>query len=114
MLYNQADVLVLPSFFEGFGLPALEAMACGTPLVGANAASLPEVIGDAGLLFNPGDPEALAGAVGQILAEPELRARLAGAGIERARKFTWERAASQTAMAYAAVGQQHAREGVSR
>lgn len=93
-LYNAATLLVLPSFYEGFGLPALEAMACGTPTLVANRSSLPEVVGDAGLLVNPEDPHAIASAIIQVLSDPALQARLRAAGLQRAQQFTWRHTAT--------------------
>jgi glycosyltransferase involved in cell wall biosynthesis len=89
-LYSMATATVLASVYEGFGLPVLEAMACGTPVVAANNSSLPEVVGDAGLMVDAGDPKALAGALARLLTDQVLRARLVAAGYEQARKFTWE------------------------
>jgi len=99
-LYNVADVFVLPSLYEGFGLPVLEAMACGTPVVAANAASLPEVVGDAGLLVDPRSPEAIAEAIAQVLEDPSLASHLRERGLQRAREFTWERTARETLELY--------------
>lgn len=92
-IYNGADVLALPSHYEGFGLTALEAMACGTPPVVANRSSLPEVVGDAGLLVDPDDPAAIAGALRTVLLDDSLRAALGRAGVTRAAGFTWRRTA---------------------
>jgi glycosyltransferase involved in cell wall biosynthesis len=92
-LYNAAEMLVLPSFDEGFGLPALEAMACGTPVVASRAGALPEVIGQAGLFFNPYAPEELGEHLQRLLADHRLRAELGRKGLQRAREFTWERSA---------------------
>jgi len=94
-LYNLASVFAFPSWYEGFGVPLLEAMACGTPVVAADNSSLPEVVGDAGLLVNAGDAEALAVALARLLSEEDLRAELTAAGQGRARRFTWEKAAHQ-------------------
>jgi glycosyltransferase involved in cell wall biosynthesis len=88
-LYNLADVVVLPSSYEGFGRPLLEGMACGTPCVVAHASALPEVGGEAVLYHPVDDAGAFAGAVQQILDDPSTRARLASAGIARAAGFTW-------------------------
>lgn len=102
-LYNIADLLVLPSLYEGFGLPALEAMACGTPVVASNVASLPEVVGDAGLLVDPRDPQAIADAIACVLSDPALAEELRQRGLERARMFTWEKTARETAAVYRQV-----------
>jgi glycosyltransferase involved in cell wall biosynthesis len=89
-LYNAADLFVYPSIFEGFGLPPLEAMACGTPVVTSNTSSLPEVVGEAGLMVDPLDAEALAGTMACVLGDGALRARLTVRGPERAATFAWE------------------------
>lgn len=90
LLYNAADLFVYPSLFEGFGLPPIEAMACGTPVVTSNTSSLPEVVGDAGLMVDPLDVEALAGAIARVLRDGDLRARLAAAGLRHAAQFSWD------------------------
>jgi len=92
-----ATVFAYPSLYEGFGLPPLEAMACGVPVVASTASSLPEVVGDAGRLVPPRDSKALADAVAGILDDPELARELAAKGYERAAGFTWERAATEMA-----------------
>jgi glycosyltransferase involved in cell wall biosynthesis len=94
-LYTLSSVFAFPSWYEGFGLPILEAMACGTPVVAADNSSLPEVVGDAGLLVNAGDCEALSQSLYRLLTEQALRGWLAKAGRERAHRFTWEGAAQQ-------------------
>ncbi|MDD4179989.1 MAG: glycosyltransferase family 1 protein [Candidatus Margulisbacteria bacterium] len=100
LLYNSAEIFVFPSFYEGFGLPPLEAMACGIPVVASNNSSLPEVVGSAGLLVSPHDPQAIALAINKILASPDLKNDLSRQGIARAREFSWERCAKQTLGAY--------------
>ncbi len=102
-LYNLADCFVFPSLYEGFGLPVLEAMACGTPVVCSNLASLPEVAGDAALLVDPREPAALARAILDVLEDETLRRRLREAGLRRATAFTWSRAAAATANVYREV-----------
>jgi glycosyltransferase involved in cell wall biosynthesis len=92
-LMNGASALVFPSLWEGFGLPAVEAMACGLPVLASNRSSLPEVIGDAGLFFDPESPPAIARCLLQFLADASLRPRLGAVALERARSFTWDRAA---------------------
>lgn len=103
-LYAGAEVAVVPSLYEGFSLPALEAMACGVPLVATTAGALSEVVGgdgEAGLLVPPGDPPALAAAIGRVLADPALRRRMGGCGRRRAlERFTWDAAARATAGCY--------------
>jgi glycosyltransferase involved in cell wall biosynthesis len=100
-LYRQATMLVYPSLYEGFGLPVVEAMACGTPVVTSNTTSLPEVVGDAALTVDPTDAAALAEAMSRLLDDMALRQHLCRAGIERARSFTWERTARETLAALA-------------
>jgi glycosyltransferase involved in cell wall biosynthesis len=102
-LYSAASVLTTPSFYEGFGLPALEAMACSTPVVVSDRASLPEVVGEAGLLVNPDDPEDVAQALARVLTEEPLRARMRELGLAQAARFTWEKAARETLAVYQAV-----------
>jgi glycosyltransferase involved in cell wall biosynthesis len=89
-LYAAADLLVMPSTTEGFGLPVLEAMACGTPVVCSNAASLPEVAGDAALYFDPASHEELAERIELLLQSNSLRAALRSKGLQRAKQFTWD------------------------
>lgn len=102
-LMNGALLLTMPSFYEGFGLPALEAMHCGTPTVVADRASLPEVVGDAGLLIDPDDPATMAEVYWRIARDAALRAELRAAGRRQAQTFTWERTARQTLEVYEAV-----------
>jgi glycosyltransferase involved in cell wall biosynthesis len=100
LYYSAADVFLFPSTYEGFGLPALEAMASGCPVVASNATSLPEVVGQAGMLHEPGDTGGMAGSLRKILGDKEEHRRLAGAGLKRAALFTWERTARGTIAAY--------------
>lgn len=99
-LYGDAACLVLPSFDEGFGLPAVEAMSLGIPVVASRRGALPEVVGDAGLLVEPDEPGEIAAAIERVLAEPGLAARLSALGRERARLFTWRTCAELTREAY--------------
>jgi MMP alpha-(1->4)-mannosyltransferase len=98
---RRAELVVVPSLFEGFSLPLVEAMACATPVVATTGGALPEVAGDAALLVPPGDAQALAAAIGTALDDPELRLRLGAAGRARVlERFTWQAAAAQTAEIY--------------
>jgi len=99
-LYSGASVLCMPSFYEGFGLPALEAMACGTPVIVADRASLPEVVGGAGLLIDPDRPEMIAEAMGRVLSDSELAHTLRARGLQRAKRFSWRETAYQTLAIY--------------
>ncbi len=102
-LYTAADVFVFPSLYEGFGLPPLEAMACGTPVLASKAASLPEVVGDAGLLVDPHEPEQMAAALELLVLDEGLRADLRRKGQERAASFTWQAAATKLLAVYRRV-----------
>jgi glycosyltransferase involved in cell wall biosynthesis len=93
-LYNSAALLVLPSFDEGFGLPAVEAMACGTPVVASRAGALPEVVGDAGVLFDPYSPAELKRCLEELLRDDSRRAALRARGLRRAGDFSWDRSAA--------------------
>lgn len=99
-LINGARSFVYPSLYEGFGLPVLEAMACGVPVLASNVASLPEVVGDAGVLVDPHDVDAIARGMARLWHDDALRRDLSIRGIERARAFSWERTASQTLGVY--------------
>jgi glycosyltransferase involved in cell wall biosynthesis len=102
-LYNAADLFVFPSLYEGFGLPVLEAMACGTPVVTSNSSSLPEVAGDAAILVDPYSVEAIYAAMRRVLEDPELAKELRRRGLERALQFTWEKTARETIAVYEKV-----------
>jgi len=102
-LYNSVDILLFPSLYEGFGWPPLEAMACGTPVVASNAASLPEVIGDAGLMCSPHDHDGLAQAMYVLLTDNDLRLAVIERGLKRASRFEWEKVARQTLAVYESV-----------
>jgi len=105
-LYSAADVFAFPSIYEGFGIPVLEAMACGTPVVTTPVSSLPEVAGDAALLAPPEDVEALADALWQLLDDTALRDELCERGFRQAKRFTWERAAAIVLRIYEQLGPQ--------
>lgn len=102
-LMSAAELFVFPSLYEGFGLPPLEAMACGTPVICSNTSSMPEVVGDGGLLFNPRDVSACADAMERVLKDDNLRAGLRARGLSQAARFTWERTARETLKVYERV-----------
>jgi glycosyltransferase involved in cell wall biosynthesis len=103
VVYSLADVFVFPSLVEGFGLPPLEAMACGTPVLASTASAVSEVVGDVALAFNARDPEQLAAVLSRVLADAALQTTLSRRGVERAQAFTWERVARETLQAYASI-----------
>ena len=102
-VYNAAEVFILPSLWEGFGLPVVEAMACGTPVVVSGCGALPEIVGSAGLLFDPQRPEELHALLRRVLGDADLRAQLRHRGLQRAAEFSWERAARDTLAAFRRV-----------
>ena len=102
-LYSGALAFAYPSLYEGFGLPPLEAMQCGTPVVTSNAASLPEVVGDAGRMVDPADGAGLAQALLDLYRDPALRADASARGLLRARQFTWARYAERCVAGYRAA-----------
>jgi len=87
---SAAEVFVFPSFFEGFGMPVVEAQACGTPVVTSNTTSLPEAAGEGGVLVDPHDVGAIGGAIARILSSHSLRDELVGKGLKNSRRFRWE------------------------
>lgn len=99
-LYNAADVLVAPSLYEGFGITILEAMACGTPTITSNVSSLPEISGDAAILVDPHDLDAIATAILSLKASPLLRQELIQKGLEHVKAFTWQKSAENVAQVY--------------
>lgn len=102
-MYNAADLFVFPSFYEGFGLPPLEAMACGCPVITSNTSSLPEVVGDAGIMVDPYDIDGLAKAMHEVLSNNKFRNNMIKKGLERAKMFSWERCARETLCVYEKV-----------
>jgi glycosyltransferase involved in cell wall biosynthesis len=103
VLYRLASAFVFPSLYEGFGLPPLEAMASGTPVVTSNVSSLPEVVGDAAVLIDPYDADAIADGIHRVLTEPALREGLRARGLARAREYSWERSVRQIRDIYSEV-----------
>ncbi len=99
-LYRGAAAFVFPSRYEGFGLPPLESLACGTPVVGSDVSSIPEVVGDAGVLLSPDDAEGMAGALIQLATDDDFRAELSRRALAQAARFSWERTARETLAAY--------------
>lgn len=102
-LFSLATLFVFPSLYEGFGLPPIEAMACGTPVLTSNRGSLPEICGDAAYLVDPEDEQALADGLFALLSDADWRTELARCGLAHARTFSWERAASETVAVYREV-----------
>ncbi|MCX7590757.1 MAG: glycosyltransferase [Kiritimatiellae bacterium] len=100
MLYTQAALFVFPSLYEGFGLPPLEAAACGTPVVCSNRGALPEIMGDAAIFVDPEDTDELACAIRRVITSPELRRQLTAKGRLRASLFTWQRTVATTEAFY--------------
>ncbi len=100
LLYNEASLFVFPSLYEGFGLPALEAMACGTPVAAANNSSIPEIVGDAALLFNAEDISTISSAMIKMLGDEIMRQDMGQKGLKRAGSFSWEQCARQTVAVY--------------
>ncbi|NJN54160.1 MAG: glycosyltransferase family 4 protein [Anaerolineae bacterium] len=98
--YNGAELLLLPSLYEGFGMPVVEAMACGTPVIAANGSSLPEAVGEAGLLFAAEDAVELAAQITAVCHDPQLSAKMRAHGLAHARQFSWDRAGRETAEVY--------------
>ena len=98
--YNAAEVFAYPSIYEGFGIPPLEAMACGTPVLASNTTSLPEAVGDAGILLPPTEIEAWRGALASIIENPAMRSDYGARGLEHARKFKWTNTARRIVESY--------------
>lgn len=109
-ILNAADLFVYPSLYEGFGLPPLEAMACGTPIITSNVSSLPEVIGDAGIMIEPHDTRALTQAMRWLLADKAKRTELRSKGLQQASHFSWERTAQETLDVYRQATEQRPNE----
>ena len=105
-LYSLASCFAFPSVYEGFGLPPLEAMACGTPVVSSNVSSMPEVLGTAALFIDPYDVDALAEALRQVLADPELQRTMSQAGLEQVKAFSWTAAAQRLLTVYRSLASQ--------
>lgn len=100
MWYSAADIFVYPSLYEGFGMPLLEAMACGAPVIASDASALPEIVGDAGILAPPTDVEAWTDTLAYLMESPSRRSALAAQGLERATLFSWERSAQKLTVSY--------------
>ena len=102
--YNSAFLFIYPSLYEGFGLPILEAMASGTPVITSNVSSLPEVVGDAAILVNPNNIEEMAEMMQKVLTNQKLREKMREKGLKRAKLFSWERCARETLNLYEEIG----------
>jgi glycosyltransferase involved in cell wall biosynthesis len=102
-LYSAARAFVFPSLWEGFGIPVVEAMACGTPVIASTATCIPEVAGGAALLFDPESVEAMAETMARVVGDESERRRMMPAGLERARFFSWDNCATATLQAYAGM-----------
>lgn len=103
IFYNGCDTFIYPSFYEGFGLPPLEAMNCGTPVIVSNLTSIPEVVGDAGILINPYDISEISLAIGNLLSNEKLKTELSYKGLNRAKEFSWQNTAQNTLKAYESI-----------
>lgn len=103
MFYNGCDTFIYPSFYEGFGLPPLEAMNCGTPVIASNLTSIPEVVGDGGILINPYDISEISFAIGTLLGSENLRQELSYKALKRAKEYSWQNTARSTLRAYESV-----------
>ena len=115
LVYQAADLFVFPSLYEGFGLPILESMACGTPVVSSNAASLPEVVGRAGILVDPHDVNKMAGAMYRVLSDKSLAQDLVKKGLKQSKRFSWVETAKETLAIYkkAMAGRKNSKKKVS-
>lgn len=102
-IYNASDLFVYPSFYEGFGLPPIEAMACGVPVIASNVTSVPEVVGDGGLLINPRDIDNLCDSMLRVLSDEDLRKNLISLGLSKASNLSWDKTASETISAYSKI-----------
>jgi len=102
-LYHAADILVYPSWYEGMGIPPLEAMASGVPVIASNRGALPETVGEAGILVDPGAPELWADAIQRVLGDTTLQADLKTLGLARASEFRWEETAEKTWAVYRTI-----------
>lgn len=100
IFYNSCEAFIYPSFYEGFGLPPLEAMNCGTPVIASNLTSIPEVVGDGGILINPYDISEISEAIGNLLSNEKLKAELSYKGLKRAKEFSWQNTALNTLKVY--------------
>jgi glycosyltransferase involved in cell wall biosynthesis len=111
-LYSLATLFVYPSLYEGFGYPPLEAMSCGVPVITSNTSSLPEVVGDAGIMVDPRDDASLARSIQLVLEDPGLQLSLSQKGMERAKQFRWERTAAQTLAVLEGAGRENRSGGM--
>jgi glycosyltransferase involved in cell wall biosynthesis len=112
-LYTLAEVFAFPSLVEGFGLPILEAMACGTPVIASSVSSMPEVAGDAALLFDPMNVDEMARVLSEVLAGPDRQAQLRARGYAQVQRFTWDAAAARVLQVYTRIDRNRAPSRVS-
>jgi glycosyltransferase involved in cell wall biosynthesis len=110
-LYNACDLFVFPSFYEGFGLPALEAMACGRAVACSNTSALPEVVDGAAILFDPYTEDEIVRAIADLLLDAQLKARMERLGLQRAAHFSWQNTAQKTLEVYFEVAERFASPG---
>jgi glycosyltransferase involved in cell wall biosynthesis len=103
VLYNAAEVFVYPSFYEGFGLPPLEAMSCGTPVIASNTSSIPEVVQNSGILIDPYDTDSLVTALGKVLSNESIKATLSKSALKKSSEFSWESTALKTLNSYKSI-----------
>jgi glycosyltransferase involved in cell wall biosynthesis len=103
VIYSAADLFIYPALYEGFGLPVLEAMACGTPVITSNVSSLPEVAGDAALLVDPYDVDAIETALHEMIEDETLRVQMKERGLQRAKRYVWRQTAEQTLLVYQTI-----------
>ena len=106
-VYQEASMLIMPSLYEGFGLPLLEAMSVGVPVVTSNTSSMPEIVGDAAVLVDPYNVDSIKKGIEKVLTDSKLRSKLSDAGYEQSKLFSWEKAAKETLLAFEEASIKH-------